>query len=781
MKIEPRYLGKYELQERLGRGGMGEVWKAFDPQLRRYVAIKVLNADLREEPDFVARFTHEAQLVASLHHPNIVQIHDFQFTETPDDAGHTVPQTASIKGPPHPSTPPSPLRSIAYMVMDYVEGTTLADYIYSTSRKGQFPSAWEFVHLFTSISLAIDYAHRQGMVHRDIKPANILLDKRNTTRNPMGEPILTDFGIAKLQGKATLAATYGLLGTPLYISPEQAQGHPSDRRSDLYSLGIIAYEIITGIPPFRGDNPLSIMMQHYSAMPTPPSAVNPHVSSALSAVILRSIAKDPNARFSSASAMTIAMAEAFNVPAPAELRLYAEPVPVDSSAHPDLPVAYSQPGSLPNDSWATARGATASQDALAQSPPLISTPAMPQRTRERRLKGWLIPVIIASIVVLIGSGLGAFYLLSQKSAPTAPPVVGQVSFSSSGQFVQDTSQGIADKLSIDLHNISSPPAGKSYYAWFLPDSNNPEGQPFVLGKVTVDHGTIHYLYPGNQQHDNLLATTSRFLITEEDASITPIVPSTDHSVWLYYAAIPEIPAASDHFSVLDHLRHLLAEDPKLALKNLHGGLDIWLLHNTRDVSQWAVNARDARQNRDIHTIRQSVVDILYYLDGRDCVQPDLQGIPAGTPATPESATIATNAGAGLLDHLCGQQQIPGYLAHIDTHLNGIMHAPGATPGQVKLTAQITTEINQVNSLLVKMRQDAQQLVKMSDAQLLQSSSQAILNDLATQAGSAYNGQNSSTGNQGQPGVQQIHDDIERLGTLDVIACQSSSGTSNACV
>jgi serine/threonine protein kinase len=110
MKIEPQYLGKYELQERLGRGGMGEVWKAFDPQLRRYVAIKVLNADLREEPDFVARFTHEAQLVASLHHPNIVQIHDFQFTETPDDAGHTVPQTASIKGPPHPSTPPSPLR-----------------------------------------------------------------------------------------------------------------------------------------------------------------------------------------------------------------------------------------------------------------------------------------------------------------------------------------------------------------------------------------------------------------------------------------------------------------------------------------------------------------------------------------------------------------------------------------------------------------------------------------------------------------------------------------------
>ncbi len=772
MRIEPRYLGKYELQERLGRGGMGEVWKAFDPQLRRYVAIKVLNADLREEPDFVARFTHEAQLVASLHHPNIVQIHDFQFTGTDDAGDH--------KGPLNPSTPRSPLRSMAYMVMDYVEGTTLADCIYSTSRKGQFPSAVEIVQLFTSISLAIDHAHRQGMVHRDIKPANILLDKRNTTRNPMGEPILTDFGIAKLQGKATLAATYGWLGTPLYLSPEQAQGQPSDRRSDLYSLGIIVYEMITGVPPFRGDNPLSIMMQHYSAMPTPPTAINPHVSPALSAVILRSIAKDPDARFSSASAMTIAMAEAFNVPAPAELRLYAPAGSVEISARSDLPVASSQPGSSASDGWAMARSIPASQDILAQSPPPVSTPMMPSRAREGRPKGWLIPIIIASIIVLIAAGFGAFYLRTQKSPAAAPPVVGQVSFSSSGQFVQNTSQGIADKLTIDLHNIQSPPAGKSYYAWFLPDSNNPEGPQFVLGKVTVDHGTIHYLYAGDQPHDNLLAHNSRFLITEEDANTTPIVPSTDHSVWLYYAAIPQIPSAKDHFSVLDHLRHLLAEDPKLALKNLHGGLDIWLLHNTRDVSQWAVNAQVAWQNKAIHTIRQRVVDILYYLDGRDCVQPDLQGIPPGTPAAPESATITTAASVGLLGQ-CGQQQVPGYLKHIDTHLNGLVQAPGATPGQIKLAAQITTEINQVNSLLVKMRQDGQQLVKMSDAQLLQASTQAILNDLATQAGFAYNGQNSSAGSQGQPGVQQIHDDIERLGTLDVIACQSASGTSNVCV
>src|SRR6266567_4556125 len=207
---------------------------------------------------------------------------------------------------------------------------------------------------------------------------------------------------------------------------------------------------------------------------------------------------------------------------------------------------------------------------------------------------------------------------------------------------QNTSQGIADKLTIDLHNIQSPPAGKSFYAWLLGDSNNSEAIPISLGKVTVDHGTIHYVYAGDQQHTNLIDKTSRFLITEEDISTTPIVPSTDHSVWLYYAAIPQIPAASDHFSVLDHLRHLLAEDPKLALKNLHGGLDIWLLRNTRDVSRWAVTAQRAWQNKAIHTIRQSVVDILYYLDGRDCVQPDLQGIPPGTPVLGCSTCARSN-------------------------------------------------------------------------------------------------------------------------------------------
>ena len=204
-----QHLGKYELIDRLGRGGMGEVWKARDTQLQRYVAIKLLHADLQSNPDFVTHFMREAQLVASLHHPNIVQVHDFQLTDV---------EGSSIK---------------AYMVMDYIEGGTLSDYIRSTSRRGLFPPAADILYLFTAISLALDYAHDKGMIHRDIKPANILLDRSDSADKRLGEPILTDFGIARLQGASTSTVTQALLGTPLYISPEQAEGDTLDKRSDL--------------------------------------------------------------------------------------------------------------------------------------------------------------------------------------------------------------------------------------------------------------------------------------------------------------------------------------------------------------------------------------------------------------------------------------------------------------------------------------------------------------------------------------------------------------------
>jgi eukaryotic-like serine/threonine-protein kinase len=300
MSTTPKRLGKYELLERLGRGGVAEVWKALDTQLQRFVAIKLLHPDLRDDPNFVQRFQREAQLIASLHHPNIVQIHDFQIYQ-PAEEGQE--EDAPI----------------AYMVMDYVEGQTLASYIQNTSSKRNFPSPGEIVNIFTSISLAIDYAHKKGMIHRDIKPANILLDQRNTAHNPMGEPILTDFGVAKMLSTTSNTLSGGMLGTPLYLSPEQAKGYAGNERSDLYALGVILYEMVTGTPPFRGDTAMEVVNQHVNATPTAPVLINPATPATLSLVIQRSLAKDPSTRFSSAAALTAAIAEAFQLPIPESL------------------------------------------------------------------------------------------------------------------------------------------------------------------------------------------------------------------------------------------------------------------------------------------------------------------------------------------------------------------------------------------------------------------------------------------------------------------------------
>ncbi len=294
MSTEPsRRLGKYELQTRLGHGGMAEVWKARDTQLQRFVAIKLLHANLQADPDFVARFQREAQAIASLRHPNIVQIHDF-----------------------HVSLPPESPTPTPYMVMTYIEGPTLASYIASTSSQGKFPTPFEIVNIFNSISQAIDYAHQKGMIHRDIKPANILLDKHNTERNPMGEPILTDFGLARLLGVSATTLSATQLGTPLYTSPEQARGYPGNERSDIYSLGIILYEMVTGARPFQGDSPMAVLSQHVNTTPTSPVLLNPNIPPALTMVIMTALAKDPNARFARATTMTAAIAEALHVPPP---------------------------------------------------------------------------------------------------------------------------------------------------------------------------------------------------------------------------------------------------------------------------------------------------------------------------------------------------------------------------------------------------------------------------------------------------------------------------------
>ncbi len=284
MGMNQRRIGKYELQERLGGDALGEVWKAFDTQQHRYATFKIMPVNAQTSDDFTPRFYHEAQILAELHHPNIVAVQDFRMSNSGSEA---------------------------YIIMDYVEGSSLADYLGATAHVGKIPPSAEIMHLLAPIANALDYAHQRNVIHGALKPAAILLDKVGATSSSPGEPKLTDFRLLHMQNPLA----FPLNDVP-YISPEIAQGFAGTNRSDLYSLGVILYEMCTGALPFHGDTTSDVLMQHIHGTPTSPSLINPHIPPALTAVIMRSLARDPAARYPSATALVTMAARALNIRMP---------------------------------------------------------------------------------------------------------------------------------------------------------------------------------------------------------------------------------------------------------------------------------------------------------------------------------------------------------------------------------------------------------------------------------------------------------------------------------
>jgi serine/threonine protein kinase len=801
MDTTPKRLGKYELVERLGHGGMAEVWKALDTQLQRYVAIKVLQPNLRDDPNFANRFRREAQLIASLHHPNIVQVHDFQIFQPEDDG----------KGSQSP---------IAYMVMNYVEGQTLADYIHKTSSRGQIPSPEEIVNLFTSISQAIDYAHQQGMIHRDIKPANILLDERNITHNTMGEPILTDFGVAKLLSTSATNISGGQLGTPLYISPEQARGYPGDERSDLYSLGVILYEIVTGVTPFRGNTPLDVVTQHVHATPTAPSLINPRISPPLAQVIMRCLAKDPAARFDSASALTAALADALKISRPEVLGMPTTPLndediptptaPWSRRSRPDLqnietisvptrdliprqdPISTPTANLTPVLSYQTPPPPSAFTELPttilppAPPPPIYTPPIRPanQKSNRNKLLAILLPLLI--IILLVG-GLGAYVLLTHTSPTATSNIVGHAFYTSSGQTTPGTAEGIADRLQIALQNIPAPHPGKSYYAWLLPDKNpatakdltgpRPITPPILLSNNLVVHNQqVNFTFEGDSHNNNLISTTSRILITEENAYRTPSAPSADRSTWRYYGEIPQaqIPNDVPGFSALTHIRHLFYNETNAYVLGLPGGLDTWMLKNTEKIFEWSISARDDWTGStttlgQLNQMRNQVITILYYLDGTINAHVDM---PTGTP-------LLVNPIAGQIGLLTvdPQHQIPsnynidppGYIAHVQLHVGQIARATDISPATLQSTARILDDVTRAGKWLTLIHNDARTLFQVGENvnQIQQPAMGELLDQMATYATYAYIGQLDPITDTIQGGVIQAHYEIQQLATLTI--------------
>jgi serine/threonine protein kinase len=268
MRLMPgQSFGPYRLVEPAGIGGMAEVWRAYDARLDRHVAVKFLSPRYADDPAFLDRFRREARAISRLDHPNILTILDFG-----EQNGWT------------------------YMVSPFIGGGTLA------SRLGRGPwTVEEAIQVLDPLGSALDYAHEMGIIHRDVKPSNVLFTER-------GRLVLSDFGVARMLESGTMLSQAGVaIGTPMYMSPEQADGHPAGPASDIYSFGIIAYEVLTGLPPFQAETPLAMLRAHLDKPLPPPRSLNPRLEPHVEATLYRVLAKRPEARFPSAGEVVTAL------------------------------------------------------------------------------------------------------------------------------------------------------------------------------------------------------------------------------------------------------------------------------------------------------------------------------------------------------------------------------------------------------------------------------------------------------------------------------------------
>ncbi|CAG0947186.1 partial serine/threonine protein kinase, bacterial, partial [Anaerolineae bacterium] len=252
-------VGQFDIVAYVGQGGMATIFKAYQKNLDRYVALKVIHPTLKNDQSFVARLTREAQIVGNLNHPNIVTVYDFIQSE-----------------------------SVPFLVLQFIDGKTLKDVLQEHKL-----STREVFEILQPVADALTFAHAHGVLHRDVKPSNIMLDKE-------GHVYLTDFGLARVErsGESTMSHDM-LIGSPQYLSPEQAKSETVDARTDVYSLGIVLFEMFTGKPPFSAETPYATIMQQINDPPAAARSINPDVPIAIEQVLARALEKDPNKRYAS--------------------------------------------------------------------------------------------------------------------------------------------------------------------------------------------------------------------------------------------------------------------------------------------------------------------------------------------------------------------------------------------------------------------------------------------------------------------------------------------------
>ena len=389
--------GRYEIRDLIGRGGMAEVHLGYDTRLSRVVAIKLLRSDIAGDPTFQARFRREAQSAAALNHPAVVAVYDSGEEELlqPGGASRTVP----------------------YIVMEYVEGHTVRELL----SEGEAVPIAEAAEIVSGVLDALEYSHRVGIVHRDIKPGNIMLTSTGAVK-------VMDFGIARAltDSQATMTQTNAVVGTAQYLSPEQARGETVDERSDLYSTGVVLFELLTGRPPFKGDSAVAVAYQHVEQIPPTPSSILSDIPDSLDRVVLKALAKNRDDRYPSAAAMLSDLqrvARGLDVGAPPADSWATEVLPAAGMAGArtaaTTPMAAVAPHAVAPHAAAPA-GVAATSTSL---PAVATDDAANAAAKARKRRTAIIASLVLIALLLIGGSVYALTRGASTAEPTAVPNV----------------------------------------------------------------------------------------------------------------------------------------------------------------------------------------------------------------------------------------------------------------------------------------------------------------------------------------------------------------------